>query len=446
MEPPGPVKTSSPSQVIPPSSHVIMSQSASPSHKDSWVSMVQGNAKSIENFQPDFEVVNGVAKVKIPEEVMGDSNPLWKCFVVGYFMGEAPYVGSIHATVNRIWTVLEKSTKIDVQFINKTTVLIRIESDRIHEHVLKRKYWHIANVPLVIREWNPATAHAPPDLSAMPLWVDLKDVPAHLYSHEERCIRLDMARILVEVNLQKPLVELICFPDTNGEDVRVSVSYLWLPPRCNICSKWGHLGKDCTRKVSILSDQNLSKKSEGNSRTDNKSGKVISVQELAQELLKDLENSAPLGAQISPANAPEKTVTETEQTVQQSTETQWTEVTRKGHSSPLRQDNKPQKLNGTVSPNGFGILQNLDEDGGVAESIPDPKLAEGSQAETCEEGEIKESEGEEEDMTADPETMKTITVKHKEGNTKHRSRSRGPPRPIVNRKEGGKAKHTSSWK
>lgn len=100
-------------------------------------------------------------------------------------------------------------------------------------------------------------------------------------------------------------------------------------------------------------------------------------------------------------------------------------------------------MNGTVSPNEFEILQNLDEDGGVAESIPDPKLAEGSQAETCE---IKESEGEDEDMTADPETMKTIIIKHKEGNTKHRSRSRGPPRPIVNRKEGGNAKHTSSWK
>jgi len=54
----------------------------------------------------------------------------------------------------------------------------------------------------------------------MPLWVDLKEVPAHLYSHEglsflssttgkfvklhpntERCLKLDVARILVEVNL-----------------------------------------------------------------------------------------------------------------------------------------------------------------------------------------------------------------------------------------------------
>lgn len=127
--------------------------------------------------------------------------------------------GTIHATVNRIWTVLEKESRIDVQFINKTTVLFRIDSQQIREHVLKRRYWHIANVPLVINEWNPATAQAPPDLSAMPLWMDLKGVPAHLFSYQglsflsssagniiklhpntERCLRLDVASILVEVN------------------------------------------------------------------------------------------------------------------------------------------------------------------------------------------------------------------------------------------------------
>jgi len=85
---------------------------------------------------------------------------------------------------------------------------------------LKRRYWHIANIPIVISIWNPATAQYPSDQSAMPLWVDLKDVPPHLFLHQglrflsstkgnfvklypntEWCIRLDVARVLVEVNL-----------------------------------------------------------------------------------------------------------------------------------------------------------------------------------------------------------------------------------------------------
>jgi len=69
---------------------------------------------SISDFQPDFCVKNGAASVTIPPEVVTNSVSLWKCFVVGFFMGDAPHVGSVHATVNRIWTVLEKSSKIDV--------------------------------------------------------------------------------------------------------------------------------------------------------------------------------------------------------------------------------------------------------------------------------------------------------------------------------------------
>lgn len=223
---------------------------------------------SVSDFQTNVDVVNGVAKLTIPEEVFESSIPLWKNFVVGYFMGDAPHVGSIHSTVNRIWTVTERTSKIDVQFLTKSSVLFRIENSRIREHVLQRRYWHIANVPLVVNEWNPKSAQAPPDLSAMPLWVDLKGVPAELFSqpglsflsstvgnfvklhrNTERCLRLDVARSLVEVNLQKPLVEQIIFPGTNDESVTVSVSYPWLPPKCQLCSSWGHVVKDCTKKV-----------------------------------------------------------------------------------------------------------------------------------------------------------------------------------------------------
>ncbi|KAH0903606.1 LOW QUALITY PROTEIN: hypothetical protein HID58_043109 [Brassica napus] len=70
------------------------------------------------DLQPDFVVKEGVAEVSIPEEV---------CFVAGYFMNDAPHIRSIHATVNMIWNLPGKKSKIDVQFIGKMTVLFRIE-------------------------------------------------------------------------------------------------------------------------------------------------------------------------------------------------------------------------------------------------------------------------------------------------------------------------------
>lgn len=62
-----------------------------------------------------------------------------------------------------------KSLKIDVQFIGKITDLFRIDDAGFRSRVLKRKFWHIADVPLMLGKWNQGTAQAPPHLSAIPL-------------------------------------------------------------------------------------------------------------------------------------------------------------------------------------------------------------------------------------------------------------------------------------
>lgn len=78
----------------------------------------------------------------------------------------------------------------------------------------------------------------------MPLWVDLRGVPNNLYSHKglrclskaagkfvklhpttEKCVRLDVARVLVEVNLHQELVEKISFRDNAGTFREIGVAY-----------------------------------------------------------------------------------------------------------------------------------------------------------------------------------------------------------------------------
>lgn len=55
-----------------------------------------------------------VASIQIPTEIFDEAELLWKSFVVGYFVGDAPHVRSIHATVNRIWSSPKAGSKIDV--------------------------------------------------------------------------------------------------------------------------------------------------------------------------------------------------------------------------------------------------------------------------------------------------------------------------------------------
>ncbi|KAL0802596.1 hypothetical protein Bca101_057772 [Brassica carinata] len=232
-----------------------------------WMGLVdlEWGKQTVEDGElPGSQVSDGVAEIEIPEELFEDVEPLCNCFMVGYFMNDAPHIGSILSTVNKIWASQGRTSKIDVQFIGKKTVLFLIEDEGVRNRVMRRKFWDIADVPLVVYEWNPETAQAPPDLSAMPLGVDLKNVPGYLYSKKslsflsrtagkfvklhlntERCIRLDVARMLVEVDFQKPLPQKICFVDKDGTDVTVEVRYHWLPPCCGNCLKWGHNENDC---------------------------------------------------------------------------------------------------------------------------------------------------------------------------------------------------------
>lgn len=218
---------------------------------------------NVVRYSPVADLQGGIATVDLPEELLSDSKPLWSAYIIGHFMGDAPHIGKVHAIVNRIWSFPDRPAKIDAQFISPRTVLFRFDNMQLKDRVLKRTFWHIADIPIVVREWSPKTASAQPDLTAVPLWVDLRGVPDHLFSQNgltffgdtigrtiklhpntERCVRLDVARLLVVMNLEEPLPASI---KVKGSGESISVAYPWLPPRCLGCQKWGHTDKNCSK-------------------------------------------------------------------------------------------------------------------------------------------------------------------------------------------------------
>ncbi|KAL0801614.1 hypothetical protein Bca101_056790 [Brassica carinata] len=63
--------------------------------KVSYAGVVDGSCDS-SSSQPVFEVKFGVAEIEIPEEFFGDVEPLWKCFMVGYFRSFLRMSSSCH--------------------------------------------------------------------------------------------------------------------------------------------------------------------------------------------------------------------------------------------------------------------------------------------------------------------------------------------------------------
>nr|VDD35464.1 unnamed protein product [Brassica oleracea] len=113
---------------------------------------------------------------------------------------------------------------------------------------------------------------------------------------------MDVARVLVEVNLMQPLPEKICFKDKNQDSITVEVKYPWLPPRCTLCNEWGHTMKDCAKPNSqiVLQRKQSSDKQHEVPAVGKGMGK-----EVVLKLLEDLERVEPLS---EPTNIQEELV------------------------------------------------------------------------------------------------------------------------------------------
>ena len=87
------------------------------------------------------DLQGGVASVDLPEALLSNSKPLWSAYIVGHFMGDAPHISKVHAIVNKIWSFLDRPTKIDAQFISPKTVMFRIDNLQLKDIVLKRTFF-----------------------------------------------------------------------------------------------------------------------------------------------------------------------------------------------------------------------------------------------------------------------------------------------------------------
>lgn len=251
---------------LPPAEEIQTQSSNQVEKKSSWIRAVQ-NKLELKNHVIEVEVVNGSSTVEIPDDLIQNSVPLWDDFLEGKFLAPAPHVAKIHVIVNKIWPLGDKSIRIDVFSVSETTVKFRIKNAQTRGRVLRRGMWNIADIPMIVSKWSPIIEEAEPEITTIPMWVKLKNVPNKMYSWDglafiastvekpvrlhpetEQCTSFEEAKVFVNADMTKELPKVYRFKSKMGVDAQVEFVYPWLPSRCTICSKWGHMEKSCKQK------------------------------------------------------------------------------------------------------------------------------------------------------------------------------------------------------
>ncbi|KAJ4875985.1 hypothetical protein Rs2_41003 [Raphanus sativus] len=190
---------------------------------------------------------------------------------------------------------------------------------------------------------------------------------------------MDVARVLVEVDLTKPLPNKISFQDRVRQDVLVTISYPWLPPRCLNCSRWGHSATDCQTMMSPPVEK--SQADTGNVDVENdtvvlegfasKDATERTSTEIVTKLLTELESISGkenLSGKSLPSEV--KAQLRCEHVERPIVEDEWSLVTTKSGGIPSPGKDAWITLDWT-SPNGFQILQDVREEGEIPEDEDD---------------------------------------------------------------------------
>ncbi|KAF3575402.1 hypothetical protein F2Q69_00063063 [Brassica cretica] len=219
----------------------------------------------LQELREPSQHVSGAPFILIPDDNLETAKEEFKEFVYARFHGDAPEMGKVIGVVNAIWA--RSGPRIFVHRIGQNTYMLKTPNIRTKEILLSRNVWKIAGYPLFVAPWSPDFSPEQPQLTEAVVPVELRGVPYLLFNQQslsriatavgkpvsmapetERKENFEVARLWVKVNLLAELPTRIVSGFSNGREVEISVSYPWLPSKCQTCGKFGHGNSMCSQR------------------------------------------------------------------------------------------------------------------------------------------------------------------------------------------------------
>ncbi|XVE59250.1 hypothetical protein DITRI_Ditri05aG0030900 [Diplodiscus trichospermus] len=156
---------------------------------------------------------------------------------------------------------------VDIRSAGTNLFIIQLPNAVARDKVLEQGPWHIQNKPLIMRKWEPSMTSLNFDLTKIPLWIHLRNVPLELFTklglsyiasvigkplYMDRITayhqRLAYAKLCVEIDIGAEIPKYIYRCKNEEWEVSIEVEVPRGPQKCTQCSKFGHSNKTCTKK------------------------------------------------------------------------------------------------------------------------------------------------------------------------------------------------------
>ncbi|XP_039003142.1 CBL-interacting protein kinase 2-like [Hibiscus syriacus] len=153
----------------------------------------------------------------------------------------------------------QPGSRIQVSPAGNNIFIFSFSNESAREWVLEHGPWHVHNKPLILRKWEPNLKSLSFNLSKIPVWVQLYNVPLELFSRAGLSYiasaigvpismdsitaaksRLEFAKVCVEIGVKDTIPKHINIVLKDGQTTSISVEVPWLPQSCRRCNVFGH--------------------------------------------------------------------------------------------------------------------------------------------------------------------------------------------------------------
>ena len=209
--------------------------------------------------------LNGKSIVVPPSEVFEEGEQKWKYAVVAQFVGRIPNFSVFQKMVNLLWG---EDGEIDIKPAGHNLFILHFPNSRVRDRVIESGPWHIQNKPLIVRRWEPGMRSLEFDMTKLPLWIHLGNIPLELFTqtgisyiasalgnplYMDRFTanqqRLAFAKVCIEVEASRDIPRSIEVQLKDGSIGLVHVEIPWMPTKCVQCGIFGHGDKTCPKKL-----------------------------------------------------------------------------------------------------------------------------------------------------------------------------------------------------
>lgn len=227
-------------------------------HKqNSWANLFKSNRKP-ENVLMLSEWIEDSEEITLSSDDVDIVEKSWGYGLIGYVAGKFPGKGAIDQCC-KSWGV-----KVQLHFHSSGWLLFKFSSSIDRDAVLNNGPFYIFGRPLLLKVMPDEFDFNDCEINKVPVWVQLPNLPLEYWNvralskiasklgtpkqADKLTIsrdRVSFARVLVEIDVSKPLKEEVLINAPSGKKILQSVRYEYIPKYCTACKAIGHLNDRC---------------------------------------------------------------------------------------------------------------------------------------------------------------------------------------------------------